>query len=193
MKEKSKLRKCWQLFVAFGTSMLFAFTGGSVTWPLVAQRLEHKYRLLDEEKTYGYFALGQSLPGVISLNGALLIGRSVAGWAGGLAAAAGVILPAFVGMLVIALSYTALMRLHFVTAAIQGIRAASIAIILGNAMTLAGLAQNAGDVALIAFAFVATLILGWGMIPVILLCGGLGVLRLWLQERRAAKDGRQEK
>lgn len=187
--EKSRSRKVWELFITYASSMLFAFTGGNMTWPLIQQKLCIKYKLMETDAALEYFALGQSIPGALSLNTALLIGRSVAGWPGALAAAAGAVLPAFFGMLLIAFSYTVVSRISWITSAINGIRAASVGIIFCNAVMIAGTARGLIDVCLIAFALFATLVLGWGVIPVVLLCGALGVLRVWIGTKRRKPDG----
>lgn len=177
MEEKSKKQKCRELFMTYFSAMLFAFTGGNMTWPLVQQKLEYKYKLMDREKSLEYFALGQSLPGILSLNTAILIGREVAGWAGGIAAAMGNIVPAFFGMLIMAVSYTAVSRLEIINSLIGGIRAASIAVIFVNALATMQRAKSKADILLVAFALAATLLLGWNILLVVGICGVLGVVK----------------
>ena len=178
MQPKTNAQKAKELFFAYFTSMLFAFTGGNVVLPLIQEKLADKYNLLSREKTLEYFALAQSLPGVISISASILIGRDVAGWLGAFAAVAGSVVPAFFGMLFITLSYTVLSQLQFIYSAIGGIRAASVAIILVNAFEIAGGAKTTGDWLIVAFALIATLVLGWNILLVVLLCGGIGALRL---------------
>ena len=163
--------------MTYFSAMLFAFTGGNMTWPLVQQKLEYKYKLMDREKSLEYFALGQSLPGILSLNTAILIGREVAGWAGGIAAAMGNIVPAFFGMLIMAVSYTAVSRLEIINSLIGGIRAASIAVIFVNALATMQRAKSKADILLVAFALAATLLLGWNILLVVGICGVLGVVK----------------
>ena len=182
--EKSQTQKMKELFLTYFVSMLFAFTGGNVTWPLVQEKLSEKYKLISKEKAWEFFALGQSLPGVPSLNAGILIGRSVAGWPGGIAAAAGNILPAFCAMLLIAVSYNAIKEVHFITAAIEGIRAASIAIILANSLNMMQQIKRRLHWGIVAFAFAATFILGWNILLVIVLCGAAGVVAaVWSKNR----------
>ena len=55
---RSKGRKVWCVFLAYLTSMLFAFTGGNMTLPLLQQQLDDKYHLLSRDKVLELFALG---------------------------------------------------------------------------------------------------------------------------------------
>ncbi|NLW78205.1 MAG: chromate transporter [Ruminococcaceae bacterium] len=176
-QEKSRARKTRELLYAYLKTMAFAFTGGSATLPLLIQQLTEKYKLIDRDKLIEYFALGQALPGVISLNAGILIGREVAGWPGALAAIAGCVLPAFFGMLLITLTYTFISGWGFISGVIGGIRAASIALILYNAILIMGMSKNVFYVVLALLAFVCVFFLGWNVIIVILLCGAAGVLR----------------
>lgn len=187
--EKGRKQILWEIFLTYLTSNLFAFTGGNMTWPLVQHKLCVQYKLLDSDKVLENFALGQSMPGILSLNSALLTGRDIAGWAGAMAAAFATIFPAFIGMLVIAFSYTIISKIHFITAAIGGIRAASIGIILCNALTLSGNAKGKLEIVLVIFALFATFVLKWGVIPVILICGSAGVLRIFISERINKRNG----
>lgn len=175
--ERSRMRKAWQVFLAYFSSMLFAFTGGAMTLPLLQQQLAEKYRLLSGERVLELFALGQVLPGVVSLNAGLLIGREIAGWPGAIAAAAGCVLPAFFGMLLIALSYTVLSGLRFVAGFIEGVRAASVAIILQTVLAILGKQPHAFFYLLAALAFAGAFILKWNVVLVVIVCGLAGVVR----------------
>lgn len=179
--ERSRLRKAWHVFLAYVSAMLFAFTGGSMTLPLLQQQLTDKYGLISRERVLELFSLGQVLPGVISVNAGILIGRDIAGWPGAIAAMAGCVLPAFFGMLLITLSYTVLSRLRFIAGFIDGIRAASVAIILQTGIAILRKPPNYFPWLLAAVAFVATVFLGWNIIFVIVGCGLAGVVREIIQ------------
>lgn len=186
--EKSVNQKCRELASAYFKSMLFAFTGGNVTLPLLQEQLDDHYHLMEKDKVLEYFALGQTLPGVISLNAGILIGRSIAGWPGAFAVAVGIITPAFCGMLLIAFSYQFITGLSFVTGAISGIRIASIAIIATNAWMIAKRAKNLTGYSMVLFAFVMTSIFKWNIVLVMLLCGVIGIFALPDKEESSAED-----
>lgn len=183
--EKSRNQKVREIFAAYFFSMLFAFTGGYATLSLLQQQLDDKYHLISREKALELFALGQALPGVLSLNAGIMTGRYIAGWPGGIAAAAAIILPAFLGMLFISLSYKWVSGIRYVQGAIEGIRSASVALILTNAASIIGLAKRPFEWILVIFAFIATMFFGWNILFVILLCGVAGVARVAWQRKGA--------
>lgn len=190
--QKTKPQRVWQLFLAYLKSMLFAFTGGSMTLPLLQQQLSDRYGLMSREEVLENFALGQALPGVISLNTGILIGRAVAGWAGAFAAMAGCLLPAFFGMLFITFSYGFLEGLSWVSGVIGGIRAAGVAVILSNAVVILGANRGLFPWLLAAAALFTTLVLGWNILLVVLLCGGAGAVRAALRKNVNPTPGGDE-
>lgn len=183
---KPRRQICWEIFKAYMKAMAFAFTGGNVTLPILQQQLDDKYHLISRDDVLENYALGSSLPGVLSLNTGILIGRRLAGWPGAIAAAAGNILPAFFGMLIIAFSYSILSEIPIISGAISGIRAASVGIILTNAIAICGKAKGAFAICLVALAFITTLFLKWNIVVVILLCGAAGTIRALTLAKRGA-------
>jgi len=168
----------WEIFSVYFKVMLFAFTGGNVTLPILQQQLDDRYHLIDKDKVLEYFALGQALPGVISLNAGLMIGRDICGWPGAFAAAFGTILPAFFGMLLVTLTYSYINKLDWIKGAINGIRAASVAIIMANAISIAKKGKHKWEFILMAFSFAAVIFLNWSILIVILLSGFVGILQV---------------
>lgn len=183
--EKSKMQKCRELFWAYLKSMAFAFTGGNAVLPILQEQLDHKYHLMSREDVMEFFALGQTLPGTISLNAGILIGRKVAGVAGAFAVSLGIVFPAVAGMLFIAATYQFVSELTFIQGAIGGIRAASIAIILANASSFMNFSKNIRAYLMVAFSFFTTLFLQWNVLVVMLICGFLSLFIF--------KDGEEEK
>lgn len=176
MKNRIVNQKALLIFITYFKAMIFAFTGGNVIWPLAEDSFCNKYKLIDKEKALEYYALGQSLPGTLSLNTAILIGREVAGWRGVIAAGAGNILPAFLGMLLVIYLYNIINGLAFLQRAISGIRAASIAVIAVMAITIIKRAKGVLEWALVALAFVAVFVFKINIFLVIIICGIIGIV-----------------
>ncbi|WFA07798.1 chromate transporter [Tissierella sp. Yu-01] len=176
----------WEIFSVYFKAMLFAFTGGSVTLPILQQQLDDRYHLIDKDKVLEYFAVGQAMPGVISLNAGLMIGRDICGWPGALAAAFGTILPAFFGMLLVSITYSYINNLDWIKGAINGIRAASVAIIMSNAISIAKRGKFKWEFVLMIFSFTAVIFLNWSILTVILLSGSIGVLQVLYRKFRRA-------
>lgn len=129
---ESTEQKCLFLFRTFFKAMMFAFTNGTVALPAIERGIVDKKHWLTHEEFWTYPVLGQTLPGVISIHNAILIGNRIAGAAGAFCALMGVIIPAFVCMLGIAALFQAYVDDPFIQGAIRGIRVVSVAIILGN-------------------------------------------------------------
>ena len=79
---------------------------------------------LDDEEMLDCIAVGQSLPGVIAINIATYVGYRQRGIAGALAATFGVVLPAFVSILILVAVLSAIGDNKFVAGAFMGIKAA---------------------------------------------------------------------
>ena len=188
IEERSSWRKAWLVFVGYTKVMLFAFTGGSMTLPLQQRQLSDDYKLIDRDKILEYYALGQSLPGIISVNSGIFIGREIAGVKGAIAAILGCVFPAFFGMLAITLSYTLLKKIEFISGAIIGIRVASVAIILANGLLLINGKMGKFGIAVAIMAFLTTFILGWNIALVIIGGGLLGVVREFLKSKGGRSD-----
>lgn len=175
---KTTLQMMYEIFTVYFKAMLFAFTGGSVTLPILQQQLDDRYHLIDKDKVLEYFAIGQAIPGVISLNAGLMIGRAICGWPGAFAASLGIVLPAFLGMILVTSAYSFINDIKWIKGAINGIRAASIAIIMYNAISIAKKGKYKWEFFLMIFSFVAVAILNWGILTVILLSGSIGIMRV---------------
>lgn len=174
----------WEIFSSYFRAMLFAFTGGSVTLPILQQLLDDKYHLIDKDKFLEYFTIGQAIPGVISLNVGIMVGREICGWPGAFAAALGTILPAFFGMLFITLAYSFISELQWIKGSINGIRFASVAIIMNNAVAIAARGKHKWEFILMALSFVAVFIFNWSILTVILLSGIVGIALIVINKLR---------
>jgi chromate transporter len=113
-----------------------------------------------------------------------MIGSDICGWAGALAAALGTVLPAFFGMLLVTLTYSYLNGLDWIKGAIEGVRAASVAIIMTNAINIAKRGKSKWEFILMVFSFIAVLFLNWGILTVILLNGFIGISRVVYKNHR---------
>ena len=167
------------LFWTFFKSMMFAFTNGSVALPAIERGVVDKKHWLSHEEFWTYPVLGQTLPGVISIHNAILIGNRIAGPAGAFSALMGVILPAFVCMLGIAALFQAYVDNPYIQGAIRGIRVISVAIILGNAVRLLQtVPKQAFSIVMVLAAVFVPLLTGFGAFQTIIACGIAGILSI---------------
>jgi chromate transporter len=119
-----------QLFGVFLKVGSFTFGGGYAMLPLIQAEVVGRRHWVSESEIVDIFAISQSIPGVIAINTAIFVGKQVAGVPGAIAAALGMILPAFLAIILILLVLTGLQGNRYVAKVFTGIRAASAALIL---------------------------------------------------------------
>ena len=131
-----KLKTLWPLFFIFFKAGTFTFAGGLAMLPVIERDIVEKYKLLNKEDFLEYATLSQTLPGVIAVNCANFVGRSVAGGVGMLVASIGATFSAFVLMIFATIAMQIIPQTGPVAGAMGCIRAASAALILSAAFTL---------------------------------------------------------
>ena len=76
--------------------------GGYVILPLLQAELVDKKQWIEDDELCEYFALGQSIPGIIAANVSIFVGYKLRGFLGAISAILGVTLPAFVSIIILA-------------------------------------------------------------------------------------------
>src|SRR5574344_333039 len=89
----------FKTFFKVGTLLL---GGGYVILPLLTSELVEKKKWITSDELCEYYAIGASLPGIIAANTAIFTGRKLMGTAGAIAAIVGMILPAFLAIVLLA-------------------------------------------------------------------------------------------
>lgn len=124
------------LFWEFFKIGLFTIGGGAAMIPQIQHVATVEKGWLDNEEMLDCIALGQSLPGVIAINIATYVGYRKRGIAGALAATIGVVLPAFVSILILAAVLNVIGDNKFVAGAFMGIKAAVCGLIIVSSIRL---------------------------------------------------------
>ena len=124
------------LFWEFFKIGLFTIGGGAAMIPQIQHVATVEKKWLDDEEMLDCIALGQSLPGVIAINIATYIGYRKRGTAGALAATFGVVLPAFVSILILVAVLSAIGDNRFVDGAFMGIKAAVCGLLIVTSIKL---------------------------------------------------------
>ncbi|MGI6161193.1 MAG: chromate transporter [Christensenellales bacterium] len=177
MKQAKKKSDLWPLFKIFFTASAFTFTGAMALIPVIKKSITETYGYMDEDKFLEYTALSQSLPGVITINLSIFVGKHVAGMRGALVAAFAAALPAFVTMLIVTAIVDIIPQEGIIVGIFKGIRAASAALIFAAAYSLGKKdMRHAFNIALALAAFGAIVILNIGVFPVIIAAGVAGIL-----------------
>ena len=89
----------FKTFFKVGTLLL---GGGYVILPLLTSELVDKKKWITSEELCEFYALGASLPGIIAANTANFTGRKLLGTKGAIAATVGMVLPAFLAIVLFA-------------------------------------------------------------------------------------------
>lgn len=92
----------YQIFKTFFKVGTLLLGGGYVILPLLQSELVDRKHWIEDEELCEYFALSQSIPGIIAANVSIFVGYKLKGFWGALSAITGVIMPAFVAIIVLA-------------------------------------------------------------------------------------------
>ena len=133
-----RARQVLGLFFQFMKFGLFTFGGG---WSIVAQMQKlyvEQEKVITSEELLDLTSVGRSLPGTMIGNVAMLYGYRVAGVAGGMACLFGMILPPLAVLAVITQFYTAFQNNLWVAAAMRGIRASVVPIMISAVLGMVG-------------------------------------------------------
>ena len=90
----------WGLFLTLAKINTLTLGGGYVIVPVMAADLDRK-GWMKEKDFYDIFARAQAFPGPLALSSAILASTRLCGFAGGLAAFFGVILPPFLALILV--------------------------------------------------------------------------------------------
>ncbi len=167
-----------KLFLTFLKIGLFMFGGGYAAIPLVQKEIIEMRNWVTPKEFIDIVAIAEMTPGPIAINSATFIGYKVAGFWGALFATVGVVLPAFLVILLIAAFFYNYITHPRVEATFRGIRPAVIGLIAAALFSLAkgGMIVDWKAGVIATLVFLAVLYLRIHPIWLILLCGMLGLL-----------------
>ena len=97
--QKVSLFKLFLIFVKVGAILL---GGGYVILPILMNEFVEKRNLVEQDELVDFFALSQSLPGIIAANISMFVGYKLRGKLGALVAMFGVIFVPFLTIVVLA-------------------------------------------------------------------------------------------
>jgi chromate transporter len=168
------------LYLVFFRLGLVSFGGGMSAW-LFREIVEVRRWITPEAFMAGY-ALGQILPGVNATNVTVYIGQRLRGAAGAAAALAGLLSGPFVIVLATAAVYRHLLDIPGFAAAMAGVAAVAIGMVLRLGVALARrVPWNPVPVAIMAATFVAVGILNLPLVAVVLALAPISIAAAWLR------------
>lgn len=163
----------FRLFISFLRIGAFSFGGGYAMLPLIRHEIVGRRRWVADKDFLELLTVSQSAPGPVSLNVAAFVGYAQCGYMGALAAVAGVAVPAFTVILLVAIFFTpAATGNRAVEAVFRGMRPAVVALM---AAPLLGLSKGLGLYRIGLAAVVAFAVWRLGVSPVWLLLAGAAI------------------
>ena len=161
--------------------------GGSTAAFLYREVVQAR-RWMSEEEFLAALTLSQVMPGANPVNMAIYVGAQLRGGMGGFAAAFGLVGPPFVVILILGVLYTSYGGSAAVQAALAGIVAIGVAMVLQLGIQLARNIRTLVPALIAATIFLAVGVLNWPMIPVVIVLAPLSIgFELYL--RAKAGDG----
>ncbi len=95
----SSLINIYKRFFKIGTLLI---GGGYVILPLLQSEISAKFIDITDDDICEYYAISQSLPGLIAINTGVFVGYKLAGTKGAIAAITGIVTPAFLAIILLA-------------------------------------------------------------------------------------------
>jgi chromate transporter len=174
--EPHLLRKLFSSFFKIGG---FTFGGGWAMISLVERELVDNRKWLPREEFLDLLAIAQSLPGILAVNMATIMGNRLRGMKGAVTSATATILPSFLIILFIAIFLTPDMikNNHIISAIFMGIRPAVVALIIAPVITSAKAAKITYKTVWIPLitALMISFDIGWISNPIVyVILGGVG-------------------
>lgn len=175
-----------ELFLAFAKLGTTSFGGGLSGWMM--QECVRRRRWLTEDEFLTGLAMAQALPGVNVVNLPIWIGYRLAGSAGAVTAALGVILPPMLIVSLMAIGYGWLQRFHATNVALQGAAAAAIGLSLSMGLRAARRQiRRIVPACVLTAVFGAVGLLHLPIIVVVLVVAPMSVALAYLDVRRAGQ------
>lgn len=124
--KKVPLIKLYFIFLKIGAILL---GGGYVILPIITEELSKKHNLISEDEIIDYFAISQSLPGIVAANISMFTGYKIRGKFGAITAMLGIITIPFITIVLLASILNVLSENIYFKGAMSGVEIAVIALI----------------------------------------------------------------
>lgn len=174
-----------QIFLEFLLIGATSFGGGVVAY--LRNALVTKRAWLDDQGFVELLAISQSLPGLNSTNMAILVGDRLRGWSGALAGIVGMCLPGGLLMFAVGIVYHEHGDRPMVTAALKGVAAAAVGLILATAVQLGKRSlEHSSDLVFVALTIIGVNRLHQSVLTVLAAVGLVAIL--WYHPRKAHKE-----
>ncbi len=174
------------LFKETFTLSAFTFGGGYVIISLMKKKFVDELEWLSDDEMLNLTAIAQSSPGPVAVNAAIILGYKLAGINGALVSILGTILPPLFIITAISYFYEAFKTNPIVSAVLKGMQSGVAAVIADVVYNLGSKIVKSKDLIsclIMAAAFFATFFFQLNVIYIILICGCIGAIRVFVLDK----------
>jgi len=168
---------------------LFTFGGGYAILPMIDKELVRKHSWVDKDEVLDYYAIGQSLPGIIAVNTAAFIGFKTSRVPGSIFSILGVITPSMILITIVATLLAGFQDIPVVRNALAGIQ---IAVCMLMTVTIIQFAKEAfkdiGGIIICAAVFALTFFEGINVFIIVILSALSGIVVQMTIGRKKQKE-----
>jgi chromate transporter len=183
------MRDIFQLFITFLKIGTFTFGGGYAMIPAIRRETVAKRGWIDEEGIADCLAISQSLPGAFAVNVSIFIGKKIKGTLGALTACLGLVLPAYLVILLILIFLGTIDDNVYVIGAFEGIKAASVALILLTTIQLGkSILKSKVSYVVAIFSFAVIVVFSFNAVYTIIAGGFIGLIQYKCHKDKEAKQ-----
>lgn len=176
----------WKLFTSTFYLSAFTFGGGFVIVPLMKKKFVDDLHWIEDKEMLDLTAISQSSPGAIAVNASILIGYRIAGFLGSLVTILGTLLPPLTILSIISMFYAEFRDNAVIHALLKGMQAGVAAVIVDVVINLGQSVikeKKAISVLVMTGAFIATYFIKVNVMSIIIACGAIGVISIYLREK----------
>ena len=182
MSEKVALKDIYIEFLLLGIQLL---GGGYVIVPLMQKSIIEKRHWITSEELTNFYALSQSIPGIIAVNISAFTGYKLRKKSGTLAALLGIITSPVIAIIVIACIVDKLLQISYIQSVFWGVRIAVIILIYLSIKEMwSSSIKDITSWIIFTFACIASFFLKISPVVIIILSVMFGVLVKYIQKRK---------
>ena len=179
------LLKLYLIFLKIGTILL---GGGYVILPILMSELCDKRQIIDKSELVDYFALSQSLPGIVAANISMFIGYKLCGKLGAITAMLGVITVPFITIIILAFFFNTLTETSYINGVFWGVGIAVAALILLTAKEIWEHSQrDFFFYTIFLLTFLSIIYLKLSPVTTITICSVIGIIIKMAERKRREK------
>lgn len=189
--EEVNRQKYKKLFLSTFKLSACTFGGGFVIIPLMRKKFVEELGWIEEQEMMDLAAIAQSSPGAIAVNASILVGYHVAGIPGALITIFGTVLPPLMIISVISMFYQAFRDNAIVNLVMAGMLCGVAAVIFDVVINMANTILKQKRMLpffVMLGSFLAVYFFDANIIAVILVCGVIGGVDVYLREKKEKEE-----